>query len=320
VDYYEILGLKHNASSTEIRRAYRKLVRRIHPDVNPSPQAEESFKKISQAYDTLSDDNKRASYDQKLKYEKGQRDTDRSSSYQRSHYKRYREQASTFNQPYDDLRKVQASSTDEVSLSKQVSIAFNSLKESFRRLRFKNPLTPIKNSLSVIEVLVSIEEAIVGVKKTVEIDPLIQRKITVRIPAGVRTGSIIRLRSRSGGGEELLVVVRLLPHPYLRIEQKGLIAEIPITIKEAIEGQSIRIPTLDEPVTIVVPPGTQSGKEFCLRGRGIRLRGREPGDLYIRFLVYIPEIIDKGVASESTAKIEALYQQSPRAGLGSRLN
>jgi curved DNA-binding protein len=171
-------------------------------------------------------------------------------------------------------------------------------------------------SVSVIEVSLSLKEAVFGVKKAIEIpDPTGPRKLSVTIPPGVRSGSVVRLRSKSNPGEDLVLIVRLATHPFLSIQARGLVAEIPVSVLEAHAGASISVPTLDEPVSVKIPAGSQSGSEIRLRNRGIPLKNGDRGDLFIRLLIKIPDSVGAVGLKEHFAALDQYYSSAVRNGL-----
>jgi len=165
-----------------------------------------------------------------------------------------------------------------------------------------------------MEVSISIFEAIAGVRKTIEVAEKNgeMKKLSISVPAGVRQGSIVRLRSKENDSEEIIIVIRVAHHPWLSISHRGLTIEVPITVSEAIAGAKVQIPSLQEPLLVSVEPGTQSGKEVRLKGQGIPLPDGTRGDLFARFLIKVPPISE---SSESTAKLvelESFYHGSVR--------
>jgi DnaJ-class molecular chaperone len=141
------------------------------------------------------------------------------------------------------------------------------------------------------------------------------RKISVQIPAGVRTGSIIRFRRKEDPSEEIVVVVQVEHHPWLCITERGITMEIPLTVAEAIEGGKIQVPSLGDPLLVTVEPGTQSGREVRLKGQGIVHRDGSWGDLFIRFLVKIPTGSGTEELAAQGRSLSPHYTQPVRAHL-----
>lgn len=339
---YEILAINSSATAVEIRRAYRTLARRYHPDVNPGKDSTDRFKAIAKAYEVLSDPEQRKQYDIQLEIQQR-----RSLS---SKYKAYAEQQARSAQEryfraqqkdYEAIKKFQQSRPGRLSpqnnappthgiqrgrhthtkpntLDTPTTKAFNSatnilgwLTNKLRPNKHKDGSPTSVNHISIVELSISMEEALAGVRKTVtfgENDAL--RKLKALIPPGTRDGSLLRFRSTGRGvGEEVVLVVRVARHPFLKLEQKGVILEIPITINEAITGATIEIPTLTVPTTIKIPPNTQSGTDLRLREQGLPLKeGR--GDLFVRLLIAVPESIHAVGLKEKAAELD-LYYESP---------
>jgi DnaJ-class molecular chaperone len=167
-----------------------------------------------------------------------------------------------------------------------------------------------------MEVSVPIADAIRGARKTVEIpEGTGSRKISVTIPPGVRNGSVIRFRRKEDPSEEIVILTRVAAHPFLSMSQKGLIVELPISVGEALQGSKVQVPTLDEPVLLTVEPGTQSGSEVRLKGKGVHFREGSRGDLFVRFMIRVPDAADAVGLKEKSAELEAYYGRTVRAGM-----
>jgi DnaJ-class molecular chaperone len=329
-NHYQILGVNTSATVDELRRAYRILARRYHPDVNPGRASEERFKLIAEAYATLSDPKKRAAYD--LEIEKDQRkhfDT-AFATYNRSRRTQYQgrrpspqsNEQDRAQEPGQDLGpankpRERGPQADFSRVAQSVRASIGQIVKRIPRPskgNFKPRIVKQRASVSIIEISIGIKDAIFGIKKVVEIsEPTGPRKISVRIPAGVRNGSVIRLRA-SESKEELVLIIRVASHPVLSMLPKGLVMEVPITVHEAVSGASFMVPTLDEPTTLKVPPGTQSGTEIRLKEKGVE--GKEGrGDLFIRIMIRVPEAIGALGLDEKGAALDAYYESSIRQNL-----
>ena len=277
MSHYTTLGIAPDASAEEIRRAYRILARRYHPDVNPGMDSKSKFQKISEAYTVLSDPSKRSTYDTEIRVNQKIHSARPASA-------RKRPQPSTpFQQP-KNLKNPKRGFFDEVKdIFKEVSTKVSKTKKTQAR-----PPTPQK--VSVLELSLEIKEAIRGGVKQVELaEPEGRRTISITVPAGVKTGDIIRLNGKHSR-EDLVAVVRLLPDPVLSITRKGIIIETPVTLEEAMFGASITVPTLDEPVVLKIPAQTQNGSELRIKGKGVPNRSSgEKGDLVYKISIRIPE-------------------------------
>lgn len=311
-NHYRTLGITNAASAAEIRRAYRVLARRYHPDVNPDGDGGELFKSIALAYAVLSDPEKKQQYDLDLKqsqesfsetFERAQealRRNQRAAAYARQqHAASARQDARQPNsartgvhaKPTPVARKDQRASA-LLKLAKSPRQAARALRDNLKKLRSRERRRPasVAGTLTILELSVSIEDAIRGTRRTVEIatEATSTRKVSVTIPPGVRTGSIIRLRSKDRPNEEIVLMITLEQHPWLSVAERGLTMEIPLTVAEAIDGTKIQVPSLGDPLLVKVEPLTQSGKEVRLKNQGILAKDGTRGDLYIRFIVKIP--------------------------------
>ncbi len=266
-DYYQILGVKRDASVDEIKRVYRKLARKYHPDVSKEPGAEERFKNISMAYEVLSNPEKKKAYDQLGSYQPGQ----------------------NFKPPPDWERRYGGggdfSGMSFSDLFEQIFSGFgaNPGNSGFRTedgARMKAP--PAFQA----EVEITLEEASRGTERVFEIDG---RKIRIRIPKGAHNGQKLRvpIRSRRGwnrmsGGGDLQITIRLLPHPLFRPVDDHLEMEVPITPAEAVLGTEVETPTFAGRVRLRIPPATSSGQSFRLEKKGMTKPSGEAGDLWVR--------------------------------------
>lgn len=323
-NHYKTLGVTNAASIAEIRRAYRVLARRYHPDVNPGGDGGELFKEIALAYSILSDPEKKLQYDVELKQSsesfsetfdrahEALRRNQRAAAYAREQkateeaHNRVKPKPTTgTSRPHKTIKKpVSKPSTASVlSKSSRTKTALDSLVRTPQRaaqaLRqaallvrnsVKRETLPTLGQLAVIELSISIEDAIRGTRRAVEIGDSATgtRKVSVTIPPGVRTGSVIRLRSKERPNEEVVLLIKVEQHPWLSLAERGLTMEIPLTVPEAIEGTKIQVPSLGDPLLVTVEPLTQSGREVRLKNQGIVNRDGTRGDLYIRFIVKIP--------------------------------
>ena len=294
-DFYEVLGLSRGADQSEIQRAYRKLARTLHPDVNKDPGAEEKFKELSEAYDVLSDPDQRKRYDAFGEdFRRVGADVDPDA------YRRSRAYAGAAGAgggrssgwggggPSAGFRY--SGSGDDVDLEDLLGGIFGG------RRRGRGGWGPVSGSDHETEVEVTVEEAYHGSQRTLTLSgPDGERTIDVNIPAGVVDGQRIRLRGQggqgSGGGEagDLYLVVRIAPHPRYRLEGRDLHMLLPLAPWEAALGSSVDIDTPGGPATVNVPAGTSSHRRLRLAGRGLPNRRGKPGDLYAEAQIKVPQ-------------------------------
>jgi len=286
-DYYETLGVARGASQDELRKTYRRLARKFHPDVNKNPEAENKFKEIAEAYEVLSDPQKRAKYDEYgANYHSGD-EFHPPPGWEESSYQFYGEpSASGFN--HDDLG----------GFSDFFETLFGGRGEgqSFRQARGQDHEAGIT---------ITLEDAFRGGKKTIALQTAgidehgrVQRqtkKYNVRIPPGTTDGMRIRLAGQGGSGHsessagDLYLRVSIAPHPVFKWSGKNLEIIVPIAPWEAVLGAKIHVPTMEGKASLTVVPGTQSGQKFRLRGKGFP--GQTPGDLFVTVQIAVPSSV-----------------------------
>jgi DnaJ-class molecular chaperone len=342
-NHYKTLGLTNAASPAEIRRAYRILARRYHPDVNPDGKGEELFKEIALAYSVLSDPEKKRQHDLELKqsiesfaesFEKAHealKRHQRASAYakQQREAPKQAPKPTPRSQP-QAVKKVKPPKGPSIlevknlaGLTHAPKVALSNIKKIVSKVRRKaQPKnTPTVGQLALLEVSISILDAIKGTRRTVEIrnPDETQRKVSVFIPPGVRTGSIVRLRNKERPGEEVVLIIRVEDHPWLSITERGLTMDVPLTFAEALEGGKIQVPSLGEPLLVTVDPLTQSGKEVRLKNQGIADRDGTRGDLYIRFTVQVPQKPLPEEIKSLTELLDEAYTHPVREHLPTRI-
>lgn len=311
-DLYEILGVTNKASGEEIKRAYRKLAKKLHPDVNPGNKAaEEKFKEVTAAFEVLSDEKRRRLYD-----EFGP-DALRSGFDEKraEEYRRWkREGAPAGGMPFDfgDFSRVHVGDFGTFDFGSIFGDLFGGV-GSRGRVRGAPP-TP--GAHAEAEIMVDLKDAVVGAERDIRLDG---RTFRVKIPPGVTDGSQIRLAGQGGPGAhggragDLYLSVRLREHPQVRRDGRDLYLNLPLTVPEAVNGTELNLPTFEGPVRLRVPAGAQTGMKLRLRGKGMPdLHGGERGDLYAVVQLVLPEA---GEALRKAVKpLEALYKNDPRAG------
>jgi curved DNA-binding protein len=313
-DLYEILGVSRKASGEEIKRAYRKLAKKLHPDVNPGNKAaEEKFKEVTAAFEVLSDEKRRKLYD-----EFGP-DALRSGFDEKraAEYRRWkREGAPAGGMPFDfgDFSQVHVGDYGTFDFGSIFGDLFGGGAGVRARARVA---TPTAGRHAEAEILVDLRDAVLGAERDVRLDG---KTLRVKIPAGVSDGSQIRLAGQGGPGAhggragDLYLTVRLREHPHVRRDGKDLVLDLPLTIPEAVNGTEVNLPTFDGQVRLRVPAGAQQGMKLRLRGRGMPdLRGGERGDLYAVVQLVLPEPDE--ALRKAVKPLEALYKGDPRAGI-----
>jgi DnaJ-class molecular chaperone len=270
---YEILGVRKDASADDIRKAYRKLAKQYHPDLNPGkPEAEARFKSISAAYDLLSDPEKRARYDRGEIDESGQERPQRS-------YRTYAEGAEGWRyQPEGEM---------DLSDLEDLFAAFGS---AGRPRRQAGGGFRARGADQHFTLTVDFNTAATGGKQRLSLAP--EEWLDVTIPAGIEDGQVLRLRGKGGlglgGGAagDALIEVHVAPHPLFRREGDNILFELPVSLTEAVLGARVAVPTVTGPVTMTIPKGSDTGRQLRLRGKGIQ-RARNPGDQIVTLKVVI---------------------------------
>lgn len=298
-DLYEILEVPRSASEEEIRKSYRKLARKHHPDVNPNdPTAEGRFQEISFAYDVLSDAKKRELYD-----EFGHQGLD--SGFDPARAREYRAwQEQTRRSPYHN---------ESFSMGGDLEDLLKGIFGDAQR-----PSGPRQGPSTQGEVLVDFETAVTGGEVRLQTD---QRTLRVNIPRGATDGTKIRLAGQGqagrGGGApgDLFLTVRVRPHAIWSRDGEDLTMTLPITVGEAVSGAKISVPTPSGSVSLRVPPRSANGQKLRLRGQGVQsLDGKHTGDLYVTLAVTLPSTQDPKL-EELAREMERLYDHDVRAKL-----
>ena len=302
-DYYALLGVNKNASVDDIKKAYRRLARKYHPDLNPGDKtAEAKFKEITEANEVLSDVDKRSQYDKFGQYW-------RQSEQPKNHTRSTTNTSPGSNPPgdfntvdfgqynnFDDfvnelLGRFNNSSTPNPAGAKATGTKSNV--DGFT----PNPST--SNSSSVggdreASISLSLTEAFKGVQKSFNLGT---ETIKVRIPGGAKAGSRIRVRGKGNINTynkqrgDLYLTVELQAHPFFRLDGEQLICEVPVTPDEAVLGAQIEIPTPDGMVTVNVPAGVRSGQSLRLRGKGWANPHGERGDQLAKIIIATPKTL-----------------------------
>jgi curved DNA-binding protein len=297
-DFYSVLGVSRDASADEIQRAYRKLARTYHPDVNKDPSAEERFKQISEAYDVLSDPNTRRRYDAfGADFRRVPEDADPAT------WGRARAGAGagagagpgargrtsqSWDEGFPEGVRFSTGSTEGIDLD-------DLLGGMFGGGRGRRGWGPISGADQEVELELTVEEAYRGGTRKLTIEgPGGLRTVDVKIPAGVVNGQRIRLAGQggqgSGGGAagDLYLVVRIAPHPRYRLDGRDVIVDLPLAAWEGALGASVPVETPGGEATVKVPKGSSTGRRLRLRGRGLPNPRGKPGDLYAEVKLMVP--------------------------------
>ena len=305
-DYYEILGVTRNATEKEIKAAFRKLARKHHPDANKNNKdAEEKFKEINEAYEVLGDSDKRKRYDTLGNRFRGGSDFTPPPGFDFNF---------DFNKGFTQTQDSPFSDFFEMLFGEALRSRSSPFQETFTQ-RYTRPQTKRRGEDQHIDLYLSLEEAYKGTARKIDINVpgRESKRLEVKIPPNVRENSKIRmagegLPGRNGGSPgDLYLIVKLKPHPFFKIEADDINSEIQLTPAEAVLGSEIEIPTIDTPVKMVVPPGTQNDKVLRLRGKGLPHQKKEGrGDHFVKVKINIPTIItdDEKKLYQELAKLQ----------------
>ncbi len=338
-DYYQILGVNRGASQEDIRKAYRKLARKYHPDINPgNKEAENRFKEISVANDVLSDSKKRKLYD-----EFGEAGL--AAGFNAENARRYRQwqtqsqwQTQTGARPgtarheftMDDLgdlfgglgnifgagRRTRTGPSRGADIEAAMEIDFLDAVRGFQTsLTLQRPVTCESCHGTGSKPGTSATCPVCGGLGRV------QRPDTIRvnIPPGAEPDKRIRLRGRGEAGlrggpaGDLYIVPRIRPHPLLTRSGRDLTMELPITVGEAVLGATVEVPTPTGPVKVKIPAGAQSGQRLRIKGKGVAAHGSSPaGDLYLQIMIRVPQ--DR-IAQDAVERFERSYNEDVRKNM-----
>jgi len=313
-DYYATLGLQSSATQDEIKRAYRKLARRFHPDLNKDADAEARFKEVGEAYKALNDPEKRAAYD------------DLGRRYQRGE---------EFQPPpgWDagfEFSGREFGPGDDMDASEFFRSLFGRHMQGARNgARPHTAHGPVRGGDHHARVLIDLADAYRGARRTISLRvpvldaqgalTLQERQLEVSIPRGVREGQHLRLAGQGGpsadGGPagDLYLEIAFQEHPHFRVDGRDVYLDLPIAPWEAALGASVIAPAPDGAVQLTVPPGSSTGRRLRLKGKG--LPGNPPGDLYVVLGIAVPPA-DSTATKEAYAALARTFADfNPRSAM-----
>ncbi|RFA30530.1 cytochrome C biogenesis protein [Alkalilimnicola ehrlichii] len=305
-DYYQTLGVPRDASQDEIKRAYRRLARKYHPDVSKEPDAEQRFKALGEAYEVLKDPEKRKAYDRFGSDWKAGQD---------------------FRPPPNWEQDFDFAGGDYTQTG-DFSDFFETLFGGGHRRRRGGGFA-MKGEDQVVRISVDLEDAFNGASRSItlkstELDasgqPVVRpRTLNVRIPAGIKAGQRIRLAGQGSPGiggapaGDLYLEVAFRPHPYFRVDGRDVYLDLPVTPWEAALGATVTVPTLGGKVDLRIPPNSQTGRKLRLKGRG--LPGQPSGDQFIELRMVTPQA-DSPAAKALYERMADELPMNPRSNLG----
>ena len=285
-DYYAVLGVDKSATVDEIKRAYRKLARKYHPDLNKDAGAEEKFKEIGQANDVLSDPEQRAAYDEMgQNYQAGQDFTP----------------PPGWDQGFEFTGRPGDGGAGHEDFSDFFSDLFNKARRTPHSTR-RQPEFDARGQDHHARIAIDLEDSFKGAKRRItlkmpELDPsghvvLGQKNLDVSIPKGVREGQNIRLKKQGapgygrGAAGDLFLEIEFKPHKLYHAQGSDLYLDLPVTPWEAALGGKVKVPTPGGVVDLNIPANSKPGRKMRLKGRGIP--SKPPGDLYVTLQIALP--------------------------------
>ena len=323
-DYYQVLGVERSASADDIKRAYRRLARRYHPDVSKEPDAEQRFKEVGEAYEVLKDQEKRAAYDQFGENWK--------------HGDQFRPPPD-WGQNWSGGSPFSGAGSEGGFGEGDFSSFFDAMfgqgaatADPRARARSTRSRWQIQGEDLTVKVRLPLEQAFTGTTQALNLRiPFVDeygqagyrdKTLNARIPKGVREGQQLRLRGQGGPGVgdgpagDLLLEVHFDTHPLYRPEGRDIHLTLPVAPWEAALGATVTVPTLGGKVDLKIPPNSRSGSRLRLKGRGLPGPRKDPaGDQYVELEIVLPD--------SSSARARELYEQmerelpfDPRANLG----
>jgi curved DNA-binding protein len=303
-DYYETLGVKRGASEDEIKKAYRKLAREYHPDRNPGDkQAETRFKEVQDAYDILSDKQKRSQFDQFGFAGAGPFGGGGGAG----------PNAQTFRWGQGDTGSFNFEGAEAADIFRQffgggggcgedMGGIFGGRKQRTSRARRAAPAEDAEADMTI-----PFMTAALGGTVSLQVEG---RSIDVKIPPGIEEGKRLQLKGQARNGGNLILKIHIQPHPCFKREGKDIVLEVPVSVAEAGLGAKVDVPTIHgDKLTVRIPPGTSSGSRLRLRGKGIA-----GGDQYIEVKIVVPAATDEP-SRKLIEEFARLHPQNPRAGL-----
>lgn len=306
-DYYDVLGVKKNASDDEIKKAYRALAKKYHPDKNKgNKDAENKFKEISEAYAVLSDGEKRAQYDRLG-----------SEAFGASGHNPF----AGGGNPFGNFDFTQFTGGGRARGGGRRSTGggggFTDIFSDLFGGGFD--AGPERGSDVEAELTIDFRDAIHGATMDLVIGG--GNRVKVKIPEGVADGQRVRLRGKGSPGAsggpagDLNVLVHVRPHPLFERRGDDIYIDLPITVGEAIRGAEVEVPTIHGAVRARIPAGTQGGQTFRIRGKGVKKKGGTFGDHYYRVAVTVP----KSAPADAIEALDAAYGENPRSKLNAAL-
>ena len=324
-DYYATLGVARTATQEEIKRAYRKLARKYHPDVSKEPNAEASFKEVAEAHEVLIDAERRAAYD-----DIAQRQASGQPFQPPPGWESGRSTGFEYSGRGDEGMPRGPNGEDFSDFFESVfGRASGRASDGQHPRRHSARPMPMQGEDHHAKVLVDLHDSYRGAQRTISLRmPVVdatghatlqERQLEINIPKGLRPGQHLRLSGQGAMGQgratagDLYLEIQFRPHPLFRVDERDIHFDLPVAPWEAALGATVTAPTPEGPVQLNIPPGSSQGRKLRLKGKG--LPGKEPGDLYAVLLIALPPASSQPAKDAYEALKRAFADFNPRTAL-----
>ena len=328
-DYYATLGVERTATQDEIKRAYRKLARKYHPDVSKEPDAEARFKEVAEAHEALIDTERRAAYDDIAQRHARGQPFEPPPGWDSGYEYSGRGPGGTASRYPSGHAAGDAGDFSDFFESLFGRAGFDGAEGLHRRSAGTRPSGPYPGQDHHAKVAIGLLDAYQGAKRMISLrmpavddagqTTLQERQLEVSIPKGVREGQHLRLSGQGAAGQgggpsgDLYLEIQILPHPLFRLDGSDIYFDLPVAPWEAALGATVTAPTPDGSVQLSVPPGSTQGRKLRLKGKG--LPGKVPGDIYAVLTIALPPSASEPEQEAWRGLARAFAAYNPRAAL-----